>query len=624
MDWERPKTIKLYLHPPEAKRLITLWPDFKVVSAETDPIKDKGEFNAGGIRFLFTEKAVAPEWEKTKFAVRSDGIPVHTLKTTIDHIEYLLEVFCSFNEIPRTFIRLTATNFSGARKDLVTGLMARSGSDRLLYGIAGDFYASYRPLLEHWDMVVNGFCIKDGCLTDGKTGIWFETGDASLRWISVNPENIFAKNYLEIRKTIEPLETVSYYFVMSEDNDKIEVSSSEHNFERKQTVSNWQNELNRIKFLPDIKNADVFRPIIYSLICQCLQMFVKDEENIARPRQGGRWAGVWPVEAIEFLIALDMLGLCDWSEKGYRYFLKHQEKNEQEKGRFNSYLAAQWENITGGVLFGLSKHIIACQDEKCFHFWRQPMIDGFNWIKQRRKKSANGLFPAGRPHDWGLTVQSWCFTDSFNLMGISEMAKLFSQYNDDFASEIEKEAKDYRDCMVKILNDIVEQQKHRDEIFIPNYIGIPETYPPSGPYFGDGPSILIRAGIIDPESEVFEKVERYFRNRGWMKNGLTGLMTDGLLSFYASDPWAGHTWYVSFSDLCWFIGWMKRNEMDKAFETLWAQVQYGMSDEYYMLERFADNDPSFCPWQPNASANGRLIQMLFEFYGTKKVEKENF
>jgi hypothetical protein len=107
-----------------------------------------------------------------------------------------------------------------------------------------------------------------------------------------------------------------------------------------------------------------------------------------------------------------------------------------------------------------------------------------------------------------------------------------------------------------------------------------------------------------------------------MKNGLTGLMTDGLLGFFHSDPWAGHTWYVSFSDFCWFLGWMKKGKKEQAFETMWAQVRYGMSEHYYMLERFADNDPTFCPWQPNASANGRLIQMLFEFYGARTITKD--
>ncbi|MCM8816651.1 MAG: hypothetical protein NC913_03970 [Candidatus Omnitrophica bacterium] len=622
MAWEKPKTIKLYLHPPEARKFITIWPDFKLVCAEVDPIEGTHNFNAYGIRVLFGENSIAPDWTKSQFIVRSDGIPVHFLKTNFEEFEYLVEAFCSWEEKPKTFVRLTITNNSGTKRTLKTGIMPRAGIDGLLYGITKDFYASYKPLLEHWDMVSNDFNLKDNCLTNGRVSILFNTGNSELKWVSQNPKNIFAKNYLEISQEIRPLETVSYYFVMHETKEKIQVSSQNHGFEKKQVVSNWEKELNKIKFVPDVKSDDVFRPIIFSLVCQCLQMFVKDDGISARPRQGGRWAGVWPVEAMEFLIALDMMGLYDWSEKGYRFFLKHQSKEGENKGRFNSYLAAQWENITGGVLFGLSKHILATGDEKCFRFWRQSMLDGYEWIRQKRRKSSNGLFPPGRPHDWDYDVQSWCFTDSLNFMGIREMAHVFSHFNDEKAQEIKKEAQDYKDCLVRVLNEIVEKQKDRQEVFIPNYLGIPESYPPKGPYFGDGPSMLIRAGIIESESEVFEKVEKYFRNRGWMKNGLTGLMTDCLMPSYASDPWAGHTWYVSFSDLCWFFAWMKRGEREKAFETLWAQVRYGMSEEYYMLERFADNDPSFCPWQPNASANGRLLQMLFEFYGAKKIYRE--
>ena len=40
-----------------------------------------------------------------------------------------------------------------------------------------------------------------------------------------------------------------------------------------------------------------------------------------------------------------------------------------------------------------------------------------------------------------------------------------------------------------------------------------------------------------------------------------------------------------------------------------------MTDEYYMVERYADNDPYYVPWSPNSSANGRLISMLLDFYG---------
>ncbi len=46
-------------------------------------------------------------------------------------------------------------------------------------------------------------------------------------------------------------------------------------------------------------------------------------------------------------------------------------------------------------------------------------------------------------------------------------------------------------------------------------------------------------------------------------------------------------------------------------------VQYAMSAEFYMVERYADNDPTFCPWQPNGSANGRMIAMMFQYFEAK-------
>ena len=49
---------------------------------------------------------------------------------------------------------------------------------------------------------------------------------------------------------------------------------------------------------------------------------------------------------------------------------------------------------------------------------------------------------------------------------------------------------------------------------------------------------------------------------------------------------------------------------DKAQEIIDAEINYSMTDEYYMVERFSDRDPWFVPWSPNASAAGRLILMF--------------
>jgi hypothetical protein len=58
----------------------------------------------------------------------------------------------------------------------------------------------------------------------------------------------------------------------------------------------------------------------------------------------------------------------------------------------------------------------------------------------------------------------------------------------------------------------------------------------------------------------------------------------------------------------------------KTKQTLLAQFEYAMTPEFYIQERYADNDPAFCPWQPNASANGRTIMMLLDFYGEKRIQ----
>ena len=47
-------------------------------------------------------------------------------------------------------------------------------------------------------------------------------------------------------------------------------------------------------------------------------------------------------------------------------------------------------------------------------------------------------------------------------------------------------------------------------------------------------------------------------------------------------------------------------------------IDDAMTSEYYMIDHYHENDPYFCPWSPNASANGRLINMLLDCYSERK------
>jgi hypothetical protein len=164
--WERPRTIKLCVQAPEANRLVTLWPDFKAVSACAEQTPENAEQNIG-LRFLFGEEAAMPDWKQTRFDLRADGIPVHALCTDYGDCAYRLEAFCSWGTVPVTYLKLSVDNHGAATTKISFGVMARTGLDASLYGTNGDFYASYRPLLEHWDMLQNSWTLEVSCLRDG-------------------------------------------------------------------------------------------------------------------------------------------------------------------------------------------------------------------------------------------------------------------------------------------------------------------------------------------------------------------------------------------------------------------------------------------------------------------------
>ncbi len=622
MSFARPKTIKLYLHPPQATHMVTLWPDFKV-AAKPINADTTAPSNGYGVRFLFGAAAAAPDWQATRYETRPDGIPIHSLHATSDDIAIRLETFCAWDARPVIYCKLTLTNLSTADGEAVFGLMPRTGRTSLLYGLAPDMYASYQPRLEHWELLRNTWRCDGARLIDGERSMTIGAQPGlTTRWIEQNPHNRAASHYLECRVPLAGRTSCDIVCVLSQDGSVYDAGASDYQSQQEAVLARWRTELAQVTARPNLPDAQL-ESMFNSLVCQALQMLATADDGLVRPRQGGINDGVWPTEAIEYLMAFDRLGLREPSETGYRYLFHTQVTDGEDRGRVVGLM--KWSNDTGAALYGLAYHLMQCNDAGLFARWRDQAWLALGWIERRRSQTKSGeprqgygLFPAGVGHDWGTQAQYWCFTDGFLYLGVNAIATAFAQYGDPHAPLLRQQADDYAACLRRTLDLVCAGQDGKPEVFIPNALGAEDTYPPNAVYQADGPTTLIRAGIIDPNSAIFEQTERYFTNRGWMQRGMTHLMTESLFTHspYNSDPWAGHTWYISFSDLTWFRAWLARGERTKAAQTLWAQMRYGMSDEFYMQERYADNDPTFCPWQPNASANGRLINMLFEFYGS--------
>ena len=72
-------------------------------------------------------------------------------------------------------------------------------------------------------------------------------------------------------------------------------------------------------------------------------------------------------------------------------------------------------------------------------------------------------------------------------------------------------------------------------------------------------------------------------------------------------------WYVACQEYYWFLYFLRHGMRERCEEILRDIYRYAMTDEYYMIERYHENEPYFVPWSPNASANGRVINMILDF-----------
>ena len=75
--WERPFTAKRYLHPPFAERMLTMWPDLRVISG--DVVEQTGGYLSGGYRILVGEALLPPDFTAVQYHVRPDGVPLHAI-----------------------------------------------------------------------------------------------------------------------------------------------------------------------------------------------------------------------------------------------------------------------------------------------------------------------------------------------------------------------------------------------------------------------------------------------------------------------------------------------------------------------------------------------------------------
>ncbi len=606
-EWQRAITTRRYVHPPKSERFFTLWIDGKVVFGEnTEPIRAPHTgIISRGLWFICGEGEIM-DFHTTENFTPENGIPVHGIKNSLGELSAEIETFASFERCSTCYIKAVAKNNS--EKIEKFGFMIRTAREDVLVPGAPDLYESYRSNPEDWKNAASTFKYDGKVLRDGE---YYLTAPG-LDW----DEN---KGIASV--TLAPGEEKA--FVMS--FSKGEAFDFDYEAEKKKCVAAWEKELAKIDRVSEkIKaNPEIFRAI-ENLTVQMLQCFTTTiGTNNIYPRQGGLQRQIWTGEADAMLEAMCKIGsFQDYLDPVMELYFNTFQAESGEMVPFG----ISWAMATATVIYTFAKYAES-EGKEVWDKYSEQAYKAFKWMKETRvketyvdekgNKALKGLFPPRRACDDEFVFQAWTVTDSVNLRGLEAYISAAKKFGDSHVEEVIEEYKDYLSIMQEYFRDVVEKSDDKDAIEIPYSLTIPnEIVTKTFAFRVAEPRLLYN---IKADREDIERVLKHDEKMEISKGGLYWRMKDGFVSgtsqYNMDENGKCIVWYVCDVEHYWFKIFMENGDRARAEEIIRDNFKFAMTDEYYMLERYKQNDPYFTPWMPNASANGRTVDMLMDFYG---------
>ncbi|MBO5370371.1 MAG: hypothetical protein J6B23_06825 [Clostridia bacterium] len=617
--WQRPFTTKLYLHPPYAEEMCTMWPQFQFMSGDIG--EDASTYaSSGAIRFLWGEEDNEFDFKAVKYNVRGDGIPVHGYSFDMGDWTISAESFCSIETSPTIFGKLKIKNTSLWEVKETLGMIVRTGYEWYLHGMNDpDGYMSFNPNIRCWGLVPRTWSF------DGKDTVSDEKYSVNLKLDSrISPRwqgeekglPWHRRGILKLDFELKAGEECELFFALGK--GKRDCTGYDENKEK--VIAYWLGELDKIKVYP---GGDAYKPMIKSLVAQSLQMFCHHmgKYDYVLTRQGCTQRNIWVAEAYHFLMALDRIGdFYSYTKQAYdMYFDILQSKSGEDVGMIKTLSGSNsWAGSTGAAICGLAYHIMQRNDKTLFEEYKDKLYLSFEWIERMRASSGacegcfEGIMPPAQADDWPVVKQNWTTTDMYSIEGEIMLGKCFEKFGDSRSETIKSAVEDYRKALKKVVDSTQTAWKDPEEFMIGCSAGDVVTDPLIDNVVLGNAFKLARYGVVSYDDDMYRKIINYYNNRNIPQNGLHALMH--ACGTY-NNPWIGYVYYTTTGDEFWFWYYMATGDRQKAWETLKGQLKYSMTKEYYCIERYATNDPYYVPWSPNASANGRIIEMLCDWFG---------
>ena len=635
--WGKAFTSKRYIHPPFAECIVSMWPSSMILFGELPAEKPNRWYvdqkygglwtcnlPSAGVAFTLKRESnyvfhqreaslyqqytwnheILP-YKKTKYNTRNDGVPVHSFVKDMDIVRFYEEAFCDNARVPTAYIKVTVENTLGMEQTVELGVIVRSGTETLMTGCKDpDGYEEYNAKRNIWDDLTR-FTKEDGYFTNGLYKLYYDK----------NIEFAFdTENDLTAKLELKPYEkrTFTFAFTRNENEPK------RYAVAKRQATAFWKKELGKAKNMPAKKDI---APLFYNFLAQELQMFACPiGKDYTIMRQGATQRYHWP-EAKEIIKALALIGgYSEYIERGIsHYFNDLQEKDGENKGRIH-YVYVPWNSRTAVSLEMFAAAVRS--DESFFDKYIEQAMLAFRWMERERAKSAKmegmyaGIFPPGVATDNPIaTQQHWAFADTCNLRAYEDFLALLKEKNSKYTQEVQAGYDDYFNAMKGIFDKFANEQKDSCYLFLPR--DPKNTVEEEKEIFKDafvyhGPNEVLSVGLAGYATENAQKLIATYSGGNQSKNGF-------VYPVYRSTTGVGRTWYTTWAERERYTYYARSGDRKNCKKIIDAILKYNVTTEYYQSERYDDHNAYVAPWMPNASANGRVLQMLFDYYGKKKI-----
>ena len=644
-----PGTKRFYLHQPCDYKIVQGRPDLKF------QIKNAtgNEYVTGyGFVILKQNRAESFDFMRTRQQFVDDALPMIKQTITQDGFEFEQDAFTTVVEgRPLLMLRLRVAPEAEIATDSVTlDWLATRQPHRQFHSHPNEDYIVFESWAPAWESGLN-LNYQAGFLYDEKaiTASIRHSDNVSISTNDISPGALSMEVSFEKAREAEIRICIPYEGVQQPVDDKdtglqwreekafqqgqealLAAVSFEDEY-AKQTQQ-WQQQLRRASHI--LVPEPIVNQVYRTLTLGNLQ-FLGSAPGVdyLRPGQGGynNFSVVYGWESSHFLTILDKQGFHDETRRVLDYFLTTQQGEHGPTGDISTAEGCfrphiHWMCETGAILRIFAEHAICSRDFGGLRRDSPALLKAARWIQNERARTKEldsdgakvlhyGLMPPGRATDWP-DFGYYLFTDAFTWQGLDRLARAYEEADLPEADWLRQEADDYHRCIVNAVQGALKPHPLdpslkwiSDELYEdPVKVFATTTY--------NGCMALLNTNVFPVEDPLFGDMERSLRKSGCMNDFFAykmRTMEDETLKKLQEESAGGNVdlYYVMNCERGWHRNWLLRGERSKALQYFYMTLAYATSrDVHVSHERYSPQLPWMLPWQPNASGNGRILEMI--------------